>query len=84
MTRTDYQPRYVAYCLAHGRTPAAMLEHDRAAWPGGCMAGFIVWIGGRWRAWKAETNWRGSSLSQADHDAFDAWLAAQPASAEAA
>lgn len=37
-------PRYAAYARAHGRTPEAMLEHDRAEFPGGCMAGFIAWM----------------------------------------
>ena len=38
-----WNPRYEAYAAAHGRDPDAMLEHDRAAWPGGSMTGYIVW-----------------------------------------
>ena len=37
-------PRYVAYASAHGKTPDEMMKHDRIAWPGGCMCGFILWI----------------------------------------
>jgi hypothetical protein len=37
-------PRYLAYCRAHGRTPAEMLEHDDKEWPGGKMTGFILWL----------------------------------------
>jgi len=46
-------PRYVAYAQAHGKTPVKMLAHDRAAWPGGCMCGFILWMAEQKRAfWK--------------------------------
>jgi hypothetical protein len=70
-----YQPRYLAYCASHGKTPAQMLRHDRKAWPGGKMCGFILWISARWQEWK-KANGRGrwDVLSQADHDNFDAWL----------
>ena len=46
-------PRYAAYAQAHGRTPDEMMEHDRSAWPGGCMCGFIVWMSEQKQAfWK--------------------------------
>lgn len=38
-------PRYLAYCKAHDKTPAEMLAHDRKAYPGGCMCGFMLWLG---------------------------------------
>ncbi len=41
---SDWNPRYLAYAAAHGRDPDAMLAHDREAWSGGCMVGFICWI----------------------------------------
>jgi hypothetical protein len=41
---TEANPRYAAYARAHGMTPAEMLEHDRQAWPGGCMCGFVLWM----------------------------------------
>lgn len=40
-----WNPYFVSYARANGRTPEEMIEHDRAAWPGGCMVGFMVWIG---------------------------------------
>ena len=43
-------PRYAAYAKAHGRTTADMMERDRAAWPGGCMCGFLVWMSEQHRA----------------------------------
>lgn len=36
-------PRYLAYCKAHGMTPGQMMEHDRARFTGGTMCGFILW-----------------------------------------
>lgn len=73
---TDYQPRYVAYARAHGRTPDEQLAHDEDRWPGGCMTGFICWIGERWQEWRREN---GISLdyplSRKDHADFDQWLA---------
>lgn len=43
-------PRYAAYALAHGMTPDAMMEHDRIAYPGGCMCGFVLWMSEQKRA----------------------------------
>jgi hypothetical protein len=39
-----WNPRYLAYCKAHGKTPEQMLAHDEDAWPGGVMCGFILWM----------------------------------------
>jgi len=39
-----WNPIFAAYAAAHGRTPAAQLDHDKEEWPGGCMCGFICWI----------------------------------------
>lgn len=68
-----YQHRYVQYARAHGLDPDAMLERDRKAWPGGCMTGFIVWIGEQWRAWAAPGRIP-EVLTDAHHAAFDRWL----------
>jgi len=70
---TGYQPRYVAYCVAQGRDPDAQLAHDQEAWPGGCMCGFIVWIGERWQQWEKLFG-RKPIKGQQEHDDFDAWL----------
>lgn len=72
-------PRYLAYCKAHGNTPEAQHAADGAAWPGGIMCGFILWIGERWRAFEAHKGARLTSLSRdywrAEHAAeFDAWI----------
>jgi hypothetical protein len=40
----EWNPLYLAYAQAHGRTPEEQLEHDSKAYPGGRMAGFICWV----------------------------------------
>ena len=69
-------PRYIQYARQHGKTPEEMLAHDRKAWPGGSMCGFILWTRARiGEAYKAIPGAfiRGGGLC--DHDAYDAWLA---------
>ena len=36
-------PRFLAYCRAHGMSPQEMFAHDREKYPGGLMCGFITW-----------------------------------------
>lgn len=71
-------PRYVAYAAAHGRTPEAMRAHDEQAWPGGRMAGFMLWISANWQRWK-KANGRGSydPLFPEDHESFDRTIGAK-------
>lgn len=72
-----WNPRFVAYAQAHGRTPEAQLEADRERWPGGIMAGFIVWTRQRWQVWAEEIGRRDLEvLTQEEHDAFTAWVLA--------
>lgn len=71
-------PRYVAYASENGRTPEDQLAFDREAWPGGCMAPFMIWISGKLRAFRKtrpECFMRGGAL--ADHVAFDEFIKAQ-------
>lgn len=69
-------PRYLAYARAHGETPDGMLAADRMRWRGGTMRGFTGWIDGKWREWlELHPDRRRSALTDADHAAFDAWLA---------
>lgn len=76
-----YQSRYVAYARAEGfDDPGDVLTRDREKYPGGCMAGFIVWITGKLSEWrKIHALPPESCLSESDHVAFDAWLGAESA-----
>jgi hypothetical protein len=37
-------PRYLAYCKAHGNTPEEQKELDEREYPGGSMCGFMLWV----------------------------------------
>ena len=67
-------PRYIAYAVAHGRTADAQLERDKAIYPGGCMCGYIVWIGRRIRDYTrsnaAHVATSGTIINQAHFTAF--------------
>lgn len=43
-TPRQWNPRYVAFARAHGRTPEEQAVFDDQKWPGGCMVGFQLWI----------------------------------------
>jgi hypothetical protein len=40
----NWNPRFVWYAKAHGRTPEEQAKQDEKDWPGGCMVGFSQWI----------------------------------------
>jgi hypothetical protein len=77
-TSALWNPRYVAYAKAHGRTPEEMRAHDENAWPGGRMCGFMLWNSARWREWKKANGVPASAdahLYVRDaHAKYDAWL----------
>jgi hypothetical protein len=78
MPRTDYQPRYLAFCDAHGLSPDQPPAGDRERI--GRNHDFMVWIGAQWRAWRQLNGLAPAApLSEAQVAAFDAWLAAAPA-----
>ena len=47
MIQQTWNPRYLAYCKAHGNTPEEQMSADADAFPGGKMCGFILWMGER-------------------------------------
>ena len=77
---TIWNPRYVAYAREHGLEPEVMIQRDEDTYPGGRMAGFIVWIGEKWDAYASEvgkTHERQRGLFPLlveDHEAFNKWL----------
>jgi hypothetical protein len=74
-----WNPRYVAYARAHGNTPEHQSALDRERFPGGRMAGFLVWLGEQHRAYTSAGLHVGSVWTDPDHAEFDAWLLAQTA-----
>ena len=38
-----WNPRYVAYANAHGRTALEQLDFDRRRFPGGPMTPYLLW-----------------------------------------
>lgn len=75
--RRHWNPRYLNYCRVHGRQwrPEDQIAADRERWPGGCMAGFLLWIDQRWREWRwAHGIGPDDVLDGHDHKAFDRWL----------
>lgn len=71
-----WNPRYLAYCRERGYPPDLMWGVDAQASPGGPGQIYMQWIGERWREWGKATGHRNPhSHSEADHAAFDAWLA---------
>lgn len=77
-----WNPRFVAYCTAHGLQPEGMLKFDAAVWPGGRCVGFILWMSKAFTAWTTELGVRGgngftardNALIAHGHAAFDTWL----------
>lgn len=70
-----WNTRFLAYARSQGTPdPEAMLALDRIRYPGGVMAGYILWNSARWDEFCAE---RGiDSHYRSLHGAeYDAWLA---------
>jgi len=76
-----WNPRYVAYATAHGKTPGEMLSADEAEFPGGRMTGFVLWMRRKWAEWGRAPGhgdrFPGSRVARQEaHDDFDRWLSA--------
>jgi len=79
----EWNPRYTAYAQTHGLGEEAMLEQDRARWPGGKMCGFILWIGWAWQEYEPDAGRRRWAAACPERSAaFDAWLAERAAQGE--
>ena len=77
MNGRHYQEYYVAYAAAHGRGPVEQMEADRERWPGGPMAGFLAWMGERWREFHAAIGCDCGNQGARHRDEFVAWLRAR-------
>jgi len=77
--RPTWNPRYLIYARSQGHPdPDEMLRADRERYPGGVMAGFMIWIQTRWVEFRQLKGWRESDpLSHQDHREFTAWIDAQ-------
>ena len=85
--RPAINPRYAAYCAAHGsRSVGQQKAKDRQKWPGGFMAGFIFWNSAMIAEFSVAHRGKGyfmqGSLTEDGHAACDRWLLEQwPAAA---
>lgn len=72
-------PRYIAYAKAHHcDCPYEQMRRDEAAWPGGCMTGFTLWISEQKRAFLKAHPEAGADYTIWDQAAWDRWLGAKP------
>jgi hypothetical protein len=75
MSTNEYNPRYLAYCKHHNKTPDQMLEYDKQRSPGGCMGPFIIWISQKWQNYdRMHPELKGLSRSEWMHEQFDDML----------
>jgi len=76
-----WNPRFLCYAAAHGRTPEQQLVHDLEEWPGAKMLGFVLWNSARIREFH-QVNPRAfyradliaGPMVLLDHHAYDTWL----------
>lgn len=68
-------PRYIVYARAHGKSPEEMKAHDEEAWPGGRMAGYMLWISENLTAFLCERpTIKRHMMWEDEQSAFTAWL----------
>jgi hypothetical protein len=76
--RSDFQPRWLAFCDAHGFVPGEAIADDRARVMRNIE--FMSWVRRQWATWRAQNGIAAAApLSEAQAAAFDAWLAGAPA-----
>lgn len=75
---SEFNPRFVAFAKAHGRTASEQIVHDKDAWPGGCMVGFMLWIGKAEQAFRRQHPAAFIGHAIFDFDAWDAFLLTFP------
>jgi hypothetical protein len=79
-----WNPRYLAYSTAHGRTVEEQLRHDHEENAPGYMAPFMSWLTAHWSEWRKLRGLPGEmgcGLSLEQVADFDSWLDAREVSA---
>lgn len=75
MKKVKYNPRYVAYAMAHGRCVEKMLEYDETVWVGGIMTGFKLWISEqKWLFYKAHPEYFLDRYNINNQEEWSKWL----------
>lgn len=74
MTKTtingkEWSRLYVAYAAGQGRGPEEQMVQDEQDWPGGVMAGFMLFLGKMKTQYRREHAWNflGDSIRDLDH-----------------
>jgi hypothetical protein len=68
-------PRYLAYCRAHGNAYKEQLAKDTETFPGGKMTGFVLWLQQKWREFRDEKHPDiHMDFVKLKHGEFDKWL----------
>lgn len=72
-----WNPRYVYFAECHKHSPEEQLEHDKEAWPGGRMCGFILFMSKMNQKFYKEHKecFIGKTIS--DHKKFDEFIKSQ-------
>ena len=78
MSKLDWNPRYANYARVHGNSPEEQILLDRAKWPGGAMAGFILWNRSRLQEYSKINPDAFMHGGLRDHAAYDKWLDEYP------
>jgi hypothetical protein len=71
MRDLNLNPRFVEYARCQRSTPDEQIAKDRIKWPGGSMAGFVIWNMYRIRDFMNETR---VCCVICHQDEYDQWL----------
>lgn len=71
----DWTHRFVCYAKSQGNDPEDQLAKDSIDYPGGSMAGYILWMNDRWHEFSKIKGCERRAASVYYSKEFDAWLA---------
>jgi len=72
-----WNPLFVLYARAHGRTPAEQRAHDRATYPGAAGMPYMQWNTLQLNDWRAEESAAGRPTNPVRHTDYERWLSAR-------